>query len=150
MQKLLRVIRAFFKALSYTIQGKRVLTTAEQYPNLTAWMQTGLTLVEAAYYAAEQAGVGKSEREALRLKIDRRDISAEVILAAVRFHLTTEYPSLLRSQVEHNLTTLYALNLDDQYRVQQLAIIETLPDPVQQAVVALRDHLLNIPSSTEP
>jgi hypothetical protein len=150
MNPIMRVVRAFYKALLLTIQGKQIETSATRYPNLTRWIESGLQLVDAAFTAADRAGIDRSQRETLRLKIDRRDTSIELILAAVRYHLATEYPSLLRSQIEHNLTTLYALNIDDQYRVDQLAASELLPVNVQQAVAALRDHLYNIPSSTNP
>jgi hypothetical protein len=150
MSAITRTVRAFFKALLLTLQGKPIPSTAQRYPNLTGWIANGLQLVDAALLAADQAGLNKAQREALRLTIDRRSVSAELILTAVRYHLTTEYPSLLRAQIDHNLTTLYALNLDDQYRVDQLAQLETLPATVRQEVEALRDHLMNIPSSTNP
>ncbi len=150
MNIIIRVVRAFYKALILTIQGKQIETPTARYPHLTRWIESGLQLVDAAFAAANRAGIDRAQRETLRLKIDRRDTSVELILATVRYHLATEYPSLLRAQIEHNLTTLYALNIDDQYRVDQLAASDLLPVTVQQSVAALRDHLANIPSSTNP
>jgi hypothetical protein len=127
MQRLTRVIRAFFKALMMTLRGEAIQPPEERYPNLSEWVERGQ-----------------------KLRINRRDISAETILAAVQHNMHTEYPRLLDARIEHNLTTLYAMNMNDQYRVTQLAQADDLPDPVKEKIAHLRDHLNNIPSSQNP
>lgn len=147
MNKIVRIVLALYKTIRLILKNQPIQPPAERYPNLKQWVADGLGLVDAALLAANQAGLSRAEREALRLTIDRRDVSAEVILAAVRYHMTIEYPSLLQAQITHNLTTLYAINIDDQYRVHLLAQAEALPASVRLAVGTLRDHLNNIPSS---
>jgi hypothetical protein len=144
----MRYIKAFFTALSLTLQGKTI-EIPEPYPNFQIWLKQGHLLLNAAYAAAEAEKLDLAARKAFSLRLDGRSWSMELVLSSVQFHLSKEYPSLLKSLVEHNLTTLYALNLDDQYRVSQLAAAD-LPMPLQNALQALATHLQNIPSSKNP
>jgi len=144
---MMRYVRAFFKTVQLTIQGRQIQPIDVRYPELTAWMQTGQKLAGEAFQVAEANGWDVQKRESLRLKLDGRETSMDVILGAVRHNFTLEYPMLLEAMIEHNLTTLYALNLNDQYRVNQLAQAEELPQPIGAAVQKLADHLSNIPSS---
>jgi hypothetical protein len=145
----MRYLRAFFTALSLSVQGKGIETTASRYPNLHAWLIEGQALIRAAYAAAEAEGMNQATRKALSLRLDGRSWSMDLVLSSVQFHMLTEYPSLLKSHAEHNLTTFYALNFDDQYRVSQLAAAN-LPLAVRIAVQTLATHLQNIPSSKNP
>jgi hypothetical protein len=145
----MRYLRAFFTALSLTLQGKTIESPPSRYPNLQAWLTEGQSLIKAAYASAEAAGINEAARKAMSLRLDGRTWSMELVLSSVRFHVLTEYPSLLKSSNEHTLTTFYALNLDDQYRVSQLAT-QDLPPAVQTAVQTLATHLQNIPSSKNP
>jgi hypothetical protein len=145
----MRYLRAFFTALSLTLQGKTIASPPSRYPHLQAWLSEGQNLIKASYSAAEAAGLDEAARKAMRLRLDGRAWSMELVLSSVRFHMLTEYPSLLKSNNEHTLTTFYALNLDDQYRVSQLAN-QDLPPAVQAAMQSLASHLQNIPSSKNP
>jgi hypothetical protein len=145
----MRYLRAFFTALSLTLQGKSVESSVRRYPNLQAWLIEGQILTKTTYVAAEANGINQSARKALSLRLDGRTWTMELVLSSVQFHMLTEYPSLLKSDAEHNLTTFYALNFDDQYRVSQLAAAD-LPLPVQTAIQSLATHLQNIPSSKNP
>ncbi|MCA9912662.1 MAG: hypothetical protein KC496_04920 [Anaerolineae bacterium] len=147
---MMRYLRAFFKALQLTIQGKQFQPVDVQYPSLTQWIHEGRQLVNEAYKLAESNGWSEEKRQSLRLTLDRRDISMEVILGSVRHNLTMEYPKLLESRMQYNLTALYALNMNDQYRVAQLAQEEELPKNMLQSVQALADHLAQIPPSNQP
>jgi hypothetical protein len=150
MQQLIRVIRAFFKALAMTLRGEAIQPPDERYPNLSEWVERGQQLSSDTLKAADTHDLPQSAREKIKLRINRRDISAETILAAVQHNMHTEYPLLLDARMEHNLTTLYAMNMNDQYRVTQLAQSDDLPAPVKEKVAQLRDHLNNIPSSQNP
>ncbi len=147
---MMRYVRAFFKTVQLTMQGRQIQPIEVRYPKLTAWVDEGRQLSLRAFQVAEAHGWPQPKREALHLKLDGRDTSMEVILGAVRHNFTMEYPRLLDALIEHNLTTLYALNLNDQYRVTQLAQAEELPQPVGAAIHALGEHLSNIPPSNEP
>ena len=145
----MRYLRAFFTALSLTLQGKSIESPMSRYPNLQAWLIEAQRLIKAVFAAAEAEGVNQSARKAVNLRLDGRNWSMELVLSSVQFHLLTEYPSLLKSYAEHNLTTLYALNFDDQYRVSQLSSAN-LPATLQSSIQALATHLQNIPSSKNP
>jgi hypothetical protein len=145
MNTLKRYTNAFITALRMTVAGKALQPAHIRYPNLTKWVQDGLLLVDNTLKTADVNGLDEKTRQQMTLTIDRRAMSMDVILRAVRHNLM-----LLDSYMEHNLTTLYALNLNDQYRVSRLAEIENLKPEVQEAVAQLAAHLQNIPSSNNP
>jgi hypothetical protein len=142
-------IHAFFKALLLTLQGKIIEAPPTRYPKLQDWVKKGAELTAAAYRVSEQNGMDEQARKNLILHLDGRDWSMELILSSVRYHMQMEYPSLLQTIIEHNITTLYALNLDDQYRMTQLAELGSLEADVQEAIQILAEHLQNIPPSDE-
>jgi len=145
-----RVIRAFVKALWLTLQGKTYIPTPPppRYPLLEAWRVEGVRRVQAAFQAAEACGLDEAARRALVLTLDSRPISMETILRASEHNLVREYPLLMAARVEHNLTALYALNLNDRYRVAQLAAALS-HEAARAAVQRLSEHLDAIPSSKE-
>lgn len=145
----MRYFRAFWKTVQLTLQGQQIHPPEERYPALRAWVEAGRHRANDTFKAAERAGMDEAARRGHRLHLEGRDLSVEVILGAVRHNFTLEYPMLMAARIEHNLTTLYALNLNDQYRVRQLANDERLPDDLREAVSVLADHLENIPSSNE-
>lgn len=144
---MLRYLRAFFIALKMTITGEQPQPV--MYPNLQQWMRDGQKKVDAVYRTAKNLKIDRSARENILFDIDKRKISFETILATVHFHLTDEYVSLIRFNDAHTLTTIYALNIDDQYRVHRLLENEklmntSLKDPLEE----LAKHLETIPPST--
>lgn len=143
-------IRTFFKALRLTLRGETIEAPAKRYPNLQNWLGMAQERLKNVYDVAEEEGFNQTKREAVVLKLDGRAWSMELILSSLRFHLHIEFPSLLNSVVEHNLTTLYALHLDDKYRVSQLAQSEALPEVLRPSVQALAKHIINIPPSNDP
>lgn len=143
---MLRYIRAFVIALKMTLTGEK--TPPVPYPNLQSWMREGQAKVGAVYQAAKQAGLDHTRLDGITLAIDKRPISLETVVGAVRFHLQDEYPALIRMNDEHTLTTIYALNLDDQHRMQQVIDHDMLPaSPLLASLKALHEHLNNIPPS---
>jgi hypothetical protein len=149
----MRVIRAFFLALWLTLRGKPIQPkpVVSKYPSLEAWIAVGLQRVVTIERIADKADMPQDKRKAIKLRLEGRDIAMETILSAVHHNLTREYPLLLKSEIDHNLTTLYALNLNDQYRVAQLLNAPDIANtPVQNAVYALSEHLKNIPPSNQP
>ncbi|MDQ7027895.1 MAG: hypothetical protein Q9P44_20330 [Anaerolineae bacterium] len=150
MKTLKRYTRAFVKAVKMTLEGKAIQTPETHYPNLTKWVQEGLQRLETTLQIADSQNMDEAARKQVIVKIDRRDMSMDVILRAVQHNLSLEYPMLMQATVEHNLTALYALNLNDQYRVSQLAKNDRLAPQVQAAIAQLAAHLQNIPSSNAP
>lgn len=151
MNKIWRIIRALFVALRMTVQGEALQPPEQKYPRLSQWVEAGAQLSQAAITQANTAGLTPDKRKAITLHLDMRDISMDVILGAVHHNFVDEYPLLLETRFEHTITTLYALNMNDQYRVSQLAGAPQLADypAVVQAVEALSAHLQNIPPSNE-
>jgi hypothetical protein len=149
----MRVIRAFFLALWLTLRGTPIQPkpVVSKYPSLEAWITVGLQRVVTVERIADKADIPQDKRKAVKLRLEGRDISMETILTAVHHNLTREYPLLLKTDIEHNLTTLYALNLNDQYRVAQLLNAPDIANtPIQNALYALSEHLKNIPPSNQP
>jgi hypothetical protein len=125
---------------------KRTLTSHPRYPQLARWMQRTARLVDAVYAAADARGFDQAARQALKLHVDKRDVSMAVLLATIRHRATQEYPYLINNAVDHNLTALYASNLNERYWALQLSQAAALANtPVQAALEALRTHLDNIP-----
>jgi uncharacterized protein (DUF2236 family) len=143
-------VRAFVRALQMTLRGETIPAPVQRYPELAAWVETGASLINQVYAVAAAGGLDETARKELRLHLESRDISMETILGAVRHNLTREYPILMQADIDHHLTALYAFNINDAFRVQQLAeALENSP-VVQAAVQNLAAHLAGIPPSNRP
>jgi hypothetical protein len=137
-----RYARAFWLALNYTLRGEKppLLRVRDQYPVFTAWVDKTVRLTEAIEQAAASAGV---DAKTLTVRVDRRDVSMETILAAVKFHAKREYPSLMVHSDDYSPMTVQATNINDRYLVIQLA--NALQPPLKEAIEALAEHLAAIP-----
>lgn len=131
-----------------TLRGQS-LAAPPPYPLLQGWIEQAQILTDAVFAAAEHDGLDEAGRKNFRLHLEGRDISMQTILAAVRHNLTQEYPLLLKSNLEHKLTALYAFNLNDRYRVTQLTGTPGHHPRTQTALNRLRDHLAAIPSGPD-
>lgn len=151
MSRWSRLIKIFVKALRMTLRGEAIPTPEQKYPQLATWVTQGQALIRATFKACDAGGMDATARQALTLKLDHRDITMQTILSSVRHNLTLEYPMLMQAQIDHNITTLYALNLNDQFRVKQLhqalATRTDISDALKQALQQLDQHLHNIPPS---
>jgi hypothetical protein len=136
-----RYVRAFFIALRMTLRGESVPSQAP----LAVWMAQGVEQLDAIEQLAARHDIDPQQ---VVLHIDARNITMSTILRTVRFHLTDEYPVLLRQFSEQGLTVVRASNIDDHYRLTRL---ETAPElrgtPVEQAVAGLAVHLEAIPTN---
>ena len=145
MSRITRAIRAFFTALRMTLRGETLPPPADQ--PLWEWMQRIENRVDVVVAAAESAHIDRPARQAFMVRADGRAINMETILAAIRHHVTEEYPYLLRHTTGHHLTAIYASNMNDHYRVTQLQAAEKLADSALKAAIAdLAAHLENIPN----
>jgi hypothetical protein len=147
----MRYVRAFFGALWLTLQGKIYTppTPPSKYPKLDEWLRVAEQRLITVFRIADKQGITEDKRKTIKLVLDRRDITMETILQSVQHNLAREYPLLIKTEYDHTLTTLYALNLNDQYRVSQLQNASEIANtPLQNAVFALAEHLKNIPPST--
>jgi plasmid maintenance system killer protein len=138
------------KALRLTLTGNAIQPVETRYPNLSQWIRRGRQLVVQALQTADSHQMDEIARQQFTITIDRRPMSMDVILRAVQHNMDMEYPMLMEARIEHNLTTLYAINVNDQYRVSRLLEADGLPDEIRIAVEALWHHLQNIPSSHTP
>ena len=143
-------IRTFFKALQMTMRGETIPEPSARYPNLQNWIIIARKKLEAVYTETEKSGIDEAQRQAITLQLDGRPWTMDLILSSVKFHLDVEFPSLMESVVEHNLTTLYALHFDDKYRISQLGQSTELPESLRPVMEDFSAHFLNIPSSTNP
>ncbi|NJL56985.1 hypothetical protein HC928_18910, partial [bacterium] len=70
----------------------------------------------------------------------------QTVLAAVAYHVDTEYPHLLHDPAQHSLTAIYASNLNDQYAVARLRDLEDVRGTALAAALQrLDEHLSAIP-----
>lgn len=148
MKPFSRYIRAFIVALRLTLRGQQ--PPGLRYPELYAWIKQMTVLVDALYTAADQNGLDKRARDATMVKLDGRSISLDTAFKTLRYHAGEEYPSLLRNSMgsRHNLTAIYAGNLNDRYWLAQLQEESALQHPaVRAALTQLSDHLDAIPST---
>lgn len=144
MNKILKVLRAFFLALRMTLRGEKPAPV--KYAALQAWMAETERLTASVYKAADQAGLSQAARQQIKLRIEGRDIIMEAVLGGVKFHAAQEYKYLLSHETEHSLTAIYASNLNDQFRILKLR--EAVEQPgVRAALDALARHLESIPPS---
>lgn len=132
-----RVLRAFALALWRTVRGE--LPPEDPFER---WRQTAGGQLAAIEELAAREGLAADE---LKVRVDRRDMSMQLILAAVRFHLDDEFPQLRRRFGDECLTVLRATCLDDSYRLQKLANRPQLPPELQGRLQALAQHLLQLP-----
>ncbi len=136
-----RVIRAFFQAAAMTLRGEKLPTPEEQvaqrYPLAAAWLAETITRVK----AVEQAATG-IDLDAIKVRVDRRDMRARTILDAIRFHATQEYPFMLRNENEYRTIGIQAINTNDVYLVERLLSVEALPEAMKAALTDLHTHLM--------
>jgi hypothetical protein len=147
-----RYLRAFFGALWLTLRGKTLQppAAAPRYPALAEWVRVGTQRAATVVRIAEKNGWDEARRKSLSLRIDGRPMTMETIVRAVEHNMTREYPLLMATTFEGAVTTLYALNMNDQHRVRRLADAPELADGVlRDAVLALADHLDRIPPSNQ-
>lgn len=142
-------IQTFFKALQMTLRGETI-DTPIRYPNLQAWLEISTEHLNKVFAIAEENNINKTQRQQIILQLDGRNWSMDLILSSVKFHLETEFPSLMLTNVEHNLTTLYALHFDDKYRISQLLYSDVLPAVLRPQLQTFAEHFNNIPPSTDP
>ena len=135
----MRLLRAFGIALWRTLRGDLPPPDAFE-----TWLQTARDqLAELERLIAGEAVAP----ETLRLRIDRREMSLQLILAALRFHLDEEFPQLRRRFGDECLTVLRATCLDDSFRLQKLAALPQLSPALQECLQALAQHLLQLPEA---
>jgi len=133
---MMRYVRAFFTALRITLAGD-----APQPTPLEHWITDAQRQLDALTKLADQHNI---EPQQVMAEIDRRTMSMATIVDIVRFHLTEEYPIMLRHQTSDSLNYIYATNLDDHFRLTRLeAALSTTP--LQAAITRLSDHLEAIP-----
>jgi hypothetical protein len=143
-----RYFRAFWGALRMTLRGET--PPPVRYPGLRSWIDTSLHLVEDVIQAADGNGFTPAKRQEIVFTADGRRISMNTVLTSLKYHVTEEYPYLLRNLTEHSQLAIYSSNLNDEYRLTKLAehLRETHPESssqLMQKIEILRIHLNTIP-----
>lgn len=156
-----RYLQAFWGALRLTLRGET--PPPAPYPELRTWIEGGLQRLDAVTQAVEAAGFTSVKCQAIVFTVDGRRVTMETVLTGLRYHLTEEYPYLLRDITEHSRLAIYSTNVNDTYRLTKLmealevpALEENSPSNGAQnltamlkAVEELRLHLNAFPESTE-
>jgi len=133
-----RYVRAFVVALQFTLRGEKppLLQVRERQPELVAWWERTITLVDAVEQAAAAQGLDQAK---IIVHADKRDVSMKTILATVKYHAEREYPYLIVQNDQYSPMTLQAINLNDRYLVMQLA--NRIEVPIKTSIETLSDHL---------
>jgi hypothetical protein len=142
----------FLQSLANDTTGGGNVPPEERYPELHAWVETGVVLIDETLAIADQHGFDAPTRQKTTIMLEKRATAVEVLFANVRHNLTLEYPKLMHARVDHNLTTLYAMNLNDQFFIAQITQAMQAGDiqvnePVLNATLKLENYLQNIPST---
>lgn len=138
------VLRAFWQALKMTLRGETYTPPVTQ-PEVRAWVEEGQILVKTLFETAEAHGLDEAARKQRVLTLEGRPISMQTILAAVQHNLMREYLPLLDSGLDHSWLSLAAFNMNDQYRLTQLAENLSEYPAVQAAIKTLESHLAALP-----
>ncbi len=136
----MRYVRAFFTALKLTLTGDVPQPTPLEY-----WITVALQQLDTLQQVADQQNIDSQQ---ITVTVDRREQSMATLLDIVRFHLTEEYPIMLRHGTRDSLNLIYAANLDDHFRLTRLeAALESTT--LREAVLQLSNHLEAIPQPEE-
>lgn len=142
MNTIRRYFNAFRAALRMTLRGET--PPVSPHARLRVWMQEAVMLVDAAYAAADAAGLDREARQKRTLTAEGRRTNMETILAAVRFHAADEYAQLLTSLSQNSITVIYATNLNDKFLISKL--FDTVEDEILRAAIGqIASHLEAIP-----
>ncbi len=136
----MRNIKLFFKALWLTLKGEKPPELPHQ--DLRDWIQAGVPI------AQNTLEILNTTNE-ITVKVDGRNQSATVIVKGIVYHLTQEYPYLLKHLTEHSALTIHATNMNDQYALQRLLeSSEMVPNtPLKKHLDELKKYLDQMPSS---
>lgn len=146
--RLSRYIRAFFKALELTLKGEALQPADKRHPQLHEWIQQGQRQIQNVFLVADKNGFNSDQRKQTTVTIDHRPMSMDVILRAVQHNLELEYPMLMDAHIEGDILTIYAINMNDQYRVSRLVDLEEINNTaLAPAIKHLHQHLMNVPPS---
>ncbi len=140
----MRTIRALWIALRLTLSGRG--QKPDPHPALSQWLAQGRAQLAEVYRQAEASGWGEAIRREVRLRMAGRDISMQVILAQIHYHFEQVYPRMLQHDDPHQLTVIYASNMDDSARLEGLIALDSLrATPLRPSLEALAAHLAAIP-----
>ena len=140
-----RILRAFWQALQMTLRGQIYTRPSKVSAEARDWIEQGQVLTRNALSTADTHGLDETARKQHVLTVEGRPISMQTILAGVQHNFEREYMPLLDSGLEHSWLTLMAFNMNDRYRLTQLAESLAHVSAVQQAIMTLEAHLAVLP-----
>lgn len=137
----MRYFRAFWTALQITLRGSR-----RPDAELWEWVEQASRLVDAVMKVADSQRPDAADLKTVKVRLDGRTTSAEIVLATIRHHMNEEYPYLLRHKTRNHISAIHASNLNDVYRLTGLIDLPVLQDAaIQQLLTNLKTHLEKIP-----
>ena len=142
---MMRVLRAFFKALQLTLRDESL--TPPKFRPLEIWIATGRSLLSLVIEAADASGDGQQQRQALQLKLDGRMTSLQQTLDMLHHNFVNEYPRLIRLNDNYSMLVAQSINMNDQYRLSRFLSEDVIESQdLRRAMEGLHDHLLNLPT----
>ncbi len=140
---IIRMMRAFVRALRLTLRGEPAPIAAlrASQPAFSDWALRVIAACDAVDRAAHAA---RLSTDALIIHADGRDHTMTVILKGVRFHVSEEYPYMLRGGDRFAPLAVNASNLNDRFLVSRLR--QHAPDALGVPLDTLSAALEALPS----
>lgn len=145
MQTIPKYFRAFVKTLRLLISGGKIPEEANM--PYRRWSERTVALVATVFSVSDKNALPAEKREAIKTKIDGREMSLQTVLQAIHYHAKEEYVYLLKNITDNSITTIQATNLNDEYALSRFlenTLIEN--GEVRGALTHLHNHLKQIPN----
>jgi hypothetical protein len=147
MKALIKYTRVFWKTLVMLVRGQSVPESANM--PYRRWSERNVALVTAFFAVADKSGMTQDKRESLKLKIDGREVSLQLILKTIAYHSREEYAYLLKNLTENSITTIVATNINDEYALSRFIDAKLIEnEEVIGALITIHKHIGQIPYKT--
>lgn len=142
-----KYIRAFIKTISLMMRGGEL--PAQTNMPYRHWSKQTISLVMTVFDVSDKYALPSEKRKMLKAKIDGREMSLQTVLQAILFHAQDEYPYLLNHLTDKSITTIEAINWNDEYALSRFIDDSRIEShDIRQALTHLHRHLKQIPNKT--
>ncbi|MCU0480128.1 MAG: hypothetical protein MUE54_02820 [Anaerolineae bacterium] len=142
---LVKYSRGMWKTIILLVRGGKLPEDAHM--PYRRWMERTGALVTAVLSASDRVGISADKRNAIKTKIDGRDMSLETVLKAIAYHAKDEYTYLLKHLTDKSISTIHATNMNDAYALGRFIEVGLITDDgTLVALSNLHKHLEQVPN----